>query len=139
MLPATKMRLIRVAAPLFLIWDLLGVFAFVAQSRMSIPGLARIDPYQAQFMPRWLWMVYALAMATGTVGAIALVRRRRSALLLSIISLLAVLVQFSWAFFATDLLAMWGLSGAFLPIAIAVIAAAQLLYARLLSRKQMLR
>ncbi len=138
MAPDTRMRLIRIAAPLFLIWNLLGIFAFVAQSWMAFPGLSQIDPYQASLMPRWLWMLYALAIAASTVGAVALMRRRRSALLLSAIGLLAFLVQFIWVFFASDLLAARGPSGALLPIAIAVIAAAQLLYARFLRRKRML-
>jgi hypothetical protein len=129
-------------AILFLLWTLMGCAAFMMQSTQDVVELAKTDPYQAKIwaaMPMWAWISYAVAVAAGTLGAVALLARRRVAVMLSLLCVIAVLVQFSYTFFMTDLLAVKGFSATIFPLVIIVLAIAQLLYARALSSKGALR
>ncbi len=130
-------------ALLFLLWTLAGCAAFIAQSMQDVTELAKTDPYQAKIwfeMPIWAWVSYGIAVVAGTLGALALVLRRRSAVILSLICVIAVLVQFSYTFLLTNLLQVKGFfAAAAFPIVIILLSIAQLIYARSLGSKGALR
>jgi hypothetical protein len=127
---------------LLLLWSLTGIAAYLAQVTMNMAELAKSDPYQAHMfeqMPQWAWSAYAIAVWSELLGAIALLFKRKWATPLFLISLLAVLVQFSYAFTMTDLLAVKGLGAAIFPVVIVVIGLAQWLFARSAQAKGLLR
>ena len=129
-------------AIIFLLWTLMGVAAFVMQSTADLEALAKTDAYQAKIwseMPVWAWIAYGLAVGAGLAGALALILRRSSAVWLSALCLIAVIVQFCYTFFLTDLLAVRGWSTMAFPAFIIVMALAQTLYARSLQAKGVLR
>jgi len=129
-------------ALLFLLWNLLGCAMFALQSTQDLDALARTDPLQAQIwraMPIWAWIAYLVAVLAGALGAVALLLRSRLAILLSLLCVVAVLVQFSYTFLMTDLLALRGAATLILPGIIILIAIAQLLYARSLGARGALR
>lgn len=98
---------------LFLLWNFIGIGAFVMQWTMDLSELAKTDPYQAETfrdMPGWAWATYGIAVATGTLGALCLLLRRSWAVFLSGIEVIAVLIQFGYTFFGTDLAALKGLA-----------------------------
>lgn len=126
----------------FLLWTLLGVAAFLMQSMQDFAELARTDPVQARLwtgMPLWVWMAYGMAVGAGLAGALALLLRRRSAVWLAGLCLIAVLVQFGHTILLTDLVALRGWSAALFPLLIIAMALAQLLYARWLGARGTLR
>ena len=126
----------------FLLWTLLGCVAFIMQSTQNLNELARTDPYQAEIwaaMPLWAWVCYGIAVLAGVLGALAMVLHRRITVILSLICLIAVLAQFGYTFFGTDVLQMRGfLAAAIFPIVIVLLALAQWLYARLLQTRGVL-
>lgn len=128
---------------LFLLWTLIGCAAFIMQSTQDLDALARTDPYQAGIwvaMPLWVWLCYGIAVLAGMLGALAMVLRRRIAVLFSLISLIAVLLQFGHTFLGTDILQVRGfVAAAIFPIVIVLLSAAQLCYAHLLQRRGYLR
>ena len=129
-------------ALVFLLWTCLGIVAFVMQSTADLAAVARADPYQAKIwaeMPDWAWIAYGLAVGAGLAGAIALVFRIKSAVWLAALCLIAVLAQFAYTFFLTDLIAVKGWTAAIFPAFIVAMAIAQLLYARSLSARRALR
>ena len=129
-------------ALVFLVWTCLGLFAFVMQSSQDLGALARTDPLQAKIwseMPQWAWISYGLSVGAGFAGAIALLLRRKSAVWLAAICVIAVIMQFSYTFLMTDLLALKGWTTVLFPLFILVMAIAQLLYARSLHAKGALR
>ncbi|MHA6766744.1 sugar transporter [Sphingobium ummariense] len=136
-------RFFFVIAVILLLWNLMGVVAFVGEYTMDIDALAKTDPVGARIfaaMPGWLWVVFALAVGSGTLGALALLLRRSAAVPLFVISLAAVIVQFGYTFLATDLIAAKGvLIATAFPALIFVIAIWQLLYARSLKAKGVLK
>ncbi|MDO7833698.1 sugar transporter [Sphingobium sp. HBC34] len=130
-------------AILFLVWNLIGLASFVMQYMMDLTELAKTDPYTARIfaaMPAWLWLVFAVAVLAGTTGAIALLLRKRVALSLFLLSLIAVVVQFGYSFLGTDLIAVKGVPVATaFPIFIFVMAILQWRYAAAQAAKGILR
>jgi len=125
-------------ALLFLIWNLLGCTMFMLQSTQDLEALARTDPVQAQIwrtMPPWAWGAYLVAVVSGLLGAICLLLRRRLAVPLSLLCLIAVIVQFGHTVLLTDLLKLAGPTTLVLPGIIIAIALAQWLYARTLATR----
>jgi len=129
-------------ALIFILWTCLGVVAFVMQATADLAEVRKGDAYQAQIweaMPIWAWVAYGLAVGAGLAGALGLLARRKLSVPLSAICLVAVLVQFSYTFFLTDLIAVRGWTTVLFPAVIIAMAAAQLLYARSLGAKGVLR
>jgi hypothetical protein len=81
-------------------------------------------------MPGWAWAAYALAVWAGTLGALALLMRRRWAVTLFALSLAGVVVQFGWTFLGTDIVARKGAVTAAFPMVIALIGTFQLWWAK---------
>lgn len=136
-------RSVTVIGIILLLWNLMGIFAFVMQYSMDLDVLAQTDPLTARVfatMPGWLWVVYAIAVGAGTIGAILLLARKALAVALFLLSLLCVLVQFGYTFLGTDLIAIKGfLVATAFPAFIILMAVVQLLYARHLIGKSILR
>ncbi|KQN09700.1 sugar transporter [Sphingobium sp. Leaf26] len=118
----------------FLLWNLMGIASFVMQYLMDLNELAKTDPGGAKIfaaMPAWLWLDYGVAVLAGFGGALFLLLRRRAAVPLFLLSLIAVVVQFGYVFAATPVIAIKGVvvATAF-PILIFVIAIVQWRYAK---------
>lgn len=132
----------RWVAIVFLLWNLVGIAAFVMQWTADLDELAKTDPYQARTfaeMPAWTWAAYAIAVIAGTLSAVLLVLRRTGAVALSALEVVAVIVQFSYTFGMTDLLSVKGPADTVpLPAAIILIAILQLFYARWMAGKGLL-
>ncbi|GBH29930.1 sugar transporter [Sphingobium xenophagum] len=131
-----------VIAIVLLLWNLMGLAAFAMQYTADLTELAKSDPVTAQAfaaMPAWVWIAYAIAVGAGTLGAILLLMKKAAAASLFLLSLIAVVVQFGYTFLGTDLLAVKGPSVIAFPAFIMVMAVVQLLYARHLVGKAMLR
>ena len=84
-------------------------------------------------------IVYALATWGGLLGGIALLLRRRLALALFVISLIAVIIQFGWVFGATDILTVKGAWTAIFPLFILAIALFQIWFANNAAKRGWLR
>lgn len=130
------------AAIALLLWNLMGVAAFAMQYGADLDELARTDPTTARAfaaMSGWAWVVYAVAVTAGTLGAIALLLRKSVAVPLFLLSFIAVLVQFGYTFLGTDLLSVKGFGAALFPAVIILIGLGQWLYARGMAARGVLR
>lgn len=135
-------RYFTIIATILLLWNLMGLAAFAMQYTADLTELAKTDPTTAQAfaaMPTWVWIAYAIAVGAGTLGAIALLMKKEAAASLFLLSLIAVIVQFGYTFLGTDLMAVKGPIVFAFPAFIVVMAVLQLLYARNLVGKGVLR
>ncbi|WP_420144017.1 sugar transporter [Sphingobium sp.] len=136
-------RSFTIIAIVLLLWNLMGVMAFVMQYNMDLAVLAETDPAGARIfaaMPGWLWIDYGVAVLAGTVGAASLLAKRKAAVALFLLSLVAVIVQFGYTFLATDLIAAKGVVVAMaFPILIFAITIFQWRYASAQMAKGVLR
>ncbi len=88
----------RLLSIVLLIWNLIGLGFFFSQYMMSPADIAKLPALQQYLwthMAVRVWVAYAVAVAAGTIGALALVMRKRWAVWPFVISLVAVVVQFS--------------------------------------------
>ncbi|ATW04906.1 hypothetical protein [Sphingorhabdus sp. YGSMI21] len=87
-----------------LVWNALGLGAYFQQIMMSAEQFAALPQVQQDLLstqPIWVSAAFAIAVFAGFAAAIALLMRKRIAVRLFLLSLLAVLVQFS-SYFILD-------------------------------------
>jgi hypothetical protein len=86
---------------IFLLWNLMGIAAFVSQYGMSATDIAALPQQQRDLwvsMPGWAWVAYAIAVFVALAGSIGLILRNWWSPLAYAISLIAVIIQFSYPF-----------------------------------------
>lgn len=86
----------KVVSILALLWNLMGVFAFVADASMGPDEIAKLSAaQQAMYAARPAWAPVATGIATigGVVGCLGLLFRKRWALYALVASLLGVIAQ----------------------------------------------
>jgi hypothetical protein len=101
---------------------LFGVVAWVADLMMDEATLAQMSAAQQQLYanrPQWLFIVYAIAIFTGLLGAIGLLMRKRWSVSAFGISLAAIIVQFGYTLTAMDAIGLLGPAAA-LPFPIVI-------------------
>lgn len=133
--PPTSFRVIAIAA---LIWNAIGVMAFIMDVTMSAEALAELsEGEQALYAmrPSWVLAAFGIAVFGGLAGSVALVLKKRSATPLFAVSLAAVVVQTFWAYVLVDSFAVTGPPIAAFQATIVVIAAALLWYSRTAAAK----
>ncbi len=86
-----------------LIWNILGVGAYLAQAYMTDEALVALpEADQAMYanLPAWYTASFALAVFCGALGCIALLVRKKWAYMLLLISLIAAIIQMSYVIFS---------------------------------------
>ena len=135
----TRLRVVRILA---LLWNLVGVAMFFLHTRMApeqIPALPEAQRMVYAAMPAWLDIAYGIAVFAGVFGAVGLLLRRRWAVWLLAVSLLAVLVQMGAIYAMTPAWQASGLSGLPMTLLIIGIAAWLLWFARRAEARRWLR
>lgn len=129
-----------VAATLVLtVWALAGVASFAAHvfvgERMAAQqGGWDLDYYRS--LPAWFAWDYALATLAALAGVIALWVRSRHAVMLYVLSLIAVALQFGYVFVGTDLLVHKGAAATVpFPMFIALMGCVQIALARVATQR----
>lgn len=108
-----------------LIWNLLGVMAYIAQVTMSAEAVAALPEAQRQILentPAWATAAFAIAVNGGTLGCLLLVVKKNLAAYLLQLSLAAVLVQMFHSFFMSNSFEVFGPGGLIMPVLVLVIA-----------------
>lgn len=116
-----------VVSALALVWNLIGLAMFYMQYTMTPDQAAQLPQDQrmlVEAMPAWVWAVDAVAVIAGTLGSLLLLMRKRSALLVLWISLVAVIVLFGYCLFPGRMLEVLGAAQALpMPLTVTAIAA----------------
>jgi glucose dehydrogenase len=87
-------------------------------------------------LPSWYYIVFGIAVITGVLGSILLLMRKKLAVLLFTISLIAVSIQMIYWMFATDVIDVYGTTDALtMPIIVIITALVLLMYSRSVARK----
>ena len=130
-LPSSRAHLwIALAA---LVWNLLGLMAFVMQVSMTpeqVAALPAADRAVHDATPSWLTVAFALAVGGGVLGSIGLLLRQRWAVAAFTVSLAALVVQIVGGYLVTPMWQASGAAGAAFPAVLLAIAVALLAYSR---------
>ena len=82
---------------LALVWNTMGLAAYFQQFMMSPEAFAALRPEQQNLLlnqPVWLTSAFAVAVFAGFVGSILLLARKRLAVRMFLLSMIAVFIQF---------------------------------------------
>ena len=107
------------------IWNLMGVMAFVMQMTMTAEQIAALPTKEQmlyQDIPRWVHIAFGCGVFGGALGCIALIFKKVIALPILFISLAGVLVQMFHSFFIANAFEVYGPGGAVMPIMVIIIA-----------------
>ena len=86
---------------LALAWNAMGLAAYFQQFMMSPEAFAALRPEQQALLvdqPVWLTSAFALAVFAGFVGSILMLLRKRLAVRMFLLSMIAVFIQFGGLF-----------------------------------------
>lgn len=126
-------------AGLALLFEAFGCFMYLAQVTADRASLPIDQRAMWDATPTWIIAAYAIAVWVGLVGAGLLLMRRRMAVPLLFVALLAVIVQFGGIFLVPQLRQTVPDSALTLPIFIIVCSYGFFLFARLSRRRGWLR
>lgn len=114
-----------VVAILALLWNLMGVMAYIMQVTMTPEVMAQLPEVERNLYeaaPAWSTGAFAVAVFAGALGSLLLVIKKALAIPVLIASLGAVLVQMSYVFFMSDSIAVLGPGSMVMPLVVIVIA-----------------
>ncbi|OUS23255.1 hypothetical protein A9Q98_15740 [Thalassotalea sp. 42_200_T64] len=123
-----------VVAVMTLIWNLMGVMAFISGQIMSaeqIATLSQAERHLHETTPVWATIAFACAVFFGALGCLFLVLKKAVATNLLIVSLAAVIVQMFHAYFMSNSWEVFGPGGAVMPVMVIAIG----IYLVMLSKK----
>lgn len=137
--PATWYWVVSVLA---LIWNLIGVLAYLGQAFITEEMKAEYTAEQLTLLegrPAWVTAAFAIAVWGGLLGCIALLIRKRWARPLLLVSLLGIVAQTGYNLFATNATEIFGtLQGLVMPLIVVIIGILLVLIAKIADRKQWL-
>lgn len=116
-----------------LLWNTMGLAAYFQQFLMSAEAFAALRPEQQDLLvnqPFWLTAAFAIAVFAGFVGSIVLLARKRLAVRMFLLSMVAVFVQFGGLFLVLGYANILIGGEWIMPILIPVFAAGFYFYAR---------
>ncbi len=109
-----------------LVWTLIGVTTYVASVTTTDDALLRLSEAERtliESVPPSITGAYAIAVFAGVFGCLALLLRRRWAILLLTLSLAAILVQMGFTLLMSEHLQVYGPTGAIVPMLVIAAAA----------------
>jgi len=116
-----------------LVWNLMGVAAFIAQLLMTPEAIAALPQAEQELIantPLLATIAFAFAVFGGAIGSMALLMKKSIAVAWFTFSLLGIAVQMFHAFFVLNSFAVFGPGGLIMPIMVIVWAIALLMIAR---------
>ncbi|MEO9891149.1 hypothetical protein [Aurantibacter sp.] len=122
-----------------LLWNLMGVGAYLADAFMSIEDLEALTQAQRELheaQPAWVTACYAIAVWAGALGCVFLLMRKKWARPVLLVSLLGVIGQQIYMKFLSNTYEVYGGAAMLLPIMVIIIAVALVFFARLSDSKQ---
>ncbi len=116
-----------------LLWNVMGVYVFVAQETMSAEAIATLTEAQRALMesvPTWATAVFAIAVFSGLIGCVGLLLKKAWCAPLFVVSLIAIVVQFTHWLFMTNSQEVYGTNVFIMPTLVTVIGAFLVWYSR---------
>lgn len=121
--PAAPPAWFRIAALLAVLWNAFGVFQYLSSVGLFGDPTASLTEAQraaAESIPAAVIGAFAVGTLAGLIGSLGLVLRKRWALLMLVLSLLALIVLEGWIVFMSGALEVFG--GIALPATVVAVA-----------------
>ncbi len=115
-----------IIAGVALVWNAMGVMAFVMQVTMSPEALAAMPEAERalyETFPVWALLAFAAAVFGGAIGSLLLLLRKALAYPVFVISLAGIIIQMIYNFFIAETMDVYGPGSTIMPIMVLVIGA----------------
>ncbi len=122
-----------VVSAVALIWNLMGVAAYIMHVRMTdsdIAALPEAERLLYETAPAWTTGAFALAVFGGTLGCIALLLRKSWAFPVLIVSLIGIVAQMTYDVFLSKAMDVYGPGFMIMPAMVLLIGIFLLFFAR---------
>ena len=124
-----------------LVWNLMGVFNFLGQALMSDEVLASLPKDQQliyQDVPVWVTAAFAIAVFSGTLGAVFLLLKKKIASTFFILSFIGIVTQMSYGLLLDEKTDNYGPLGLLMPLMIIAVGAYLIWYSKKASENRWL-
>ena len=124
-----------------LLWNSLGTFDYLMTQTQNPKYMASFTPEQLDYFygfPAWMVAFWAIAVWGGLLGCLLLLFRKKLAVLVFLVSFLALIVTIIYNYGLSNGLEIMGTLGVVMTVLIFVIAFLLLLYARAMKRREVL-
>ena len=115
-----------------LLWNIMGVFAYLGQAYMTEDALALLpEAEQAYYanVPMWVTAAFAIAVFTGFLGSVALIVKKKWAKPMFLISFITVVAQVVYNLIIQDFVSLGG-TRIILPLVTLAVAAFLIWFAK---------
>ena len=122
-----------IVSVLALLWNLMGVMAYITQVTMSPEALQALPENERALyegMPTWATSAFAVAVWFSFFASLMLLGRKKIATLLFVIAYAGVLVQMVYSLFISKSIEVYGPVGAVMPVLVIVFGAALIWFSR---------
>jgi hypothetical protein len=116
-----------------LLWNLLGVASYLMHVTISPEALAEMPEAERALMesqPAWANGAFAIAVFAGLLGCVGLLLKKAWCVPLFLVSLLAIIVQFSQWLFMTTAVEVYGSAAYTMPVLVTAIGIFLVWYSR---------
>ena len=116
-----------------LLWNLMGVMSYIMHVTMSPEALANMPEAERALMessPAWATGAFAIAVFGGTLACVGLLLKKAWSAPLFLVSLVAIVVQFTHWLFMTAAMEVYGMEALGMPLLVTVIAIFLVWYSR---------
>lgn len=106
----TAPKWVLIVGVVLILWNLGGASMFVLDMMRSPEEIAALPADQQALwsqMPGWAWAAYGISTIGGLLAAIGIVMRKKWAVHLALVSVIAVIVNFIPAFFMSEGVDVW--------------------------------
>ena len=124
-----------------LLWNAMGVNQYLQQAYMTDAFKAMYTEEQLAIItsaPSWVIAVFAIAVFGGLLGSLALLLRKKIAIVLFIVSLIGIIAQMYHNLFEIDSVAIYGPGAAIMPIMVIAFALFLLWFSKFSDKKNWL-
>ena len=122
-----------VVSAIALVWNAMGVIAYIAQVTMSAEALQALPENERvllQSIPTWATVAFAIAVWGGVLGSALLLMRKTWAAPVFIVSFLGILIQIVHSFFMSNSIEVYGPGGMVMPVMVLVFGAFLIWFSR---------
>ncbi len=103
-------------AALALVWNLMGVVAYLSQMTMDLSVLEDAQRAFYESIPAWATAAFAIAVFAGVAGSVGLLLKKRWAIRVLVISCIGIVVQMTHSLLLGNGLDVFGTSALILPL-----------------------
>ena len=116
-----------------LVWNLMGVFNYLTQAFMTNEILASLPKDQKllyEKVPAWVTAAFAVAVFSGTLGAVFLLLKKKIASTFFILSFVGIVTQMSYGLLLDEKTDNYGPLGLLMPLMIIAVGAYLIWYSK---------